>query len=129
MALKSDAARDGANPFGALFDQDGSLVGAPANMAMVQPVGPAFSPFQAQPLFVMVDPIDAPPQDSPSQDVAQADAPPQAAEQASASPAPAPSPQQQVAEAEPGGPGSALTPVRADLSAARGRTFSRAAQP
>ena len=27
-------------------------------------MGPAFSPFQSQPLFVMVDPIDAPPQDA-----------------------------------------------------------------
>jgi hypothetical protein len=97
-ALKTGAAKESANPFGALFDQDGSLVGAPANTAMSQPVGPAFSPFQSQPLFVMVDPIDAPPQD------AEADAAPQATEQASLPPTVAPAPQQQVAEAEPGVP-------------------------
>jgi len=96
-ALKTGAAKESANPFGALFDQDGSLVGAPANTAMSQPVGPAFSPFQSQPLFVMVDPIDAPPQD------AEADTP-QAAELASAPPTEAPAPQQQVAEAVTGVP-------------------------
>ena len=74
VALKTDAAKEGGNPFGALFDQDGALVGAPAN---TQPVGPAFSAFQSQPLFVMVNPVDAPPQD------AEADTP-QAAELASA---------------------------------------------
>jgi hypothetical protein len=112
-ALKTGAAREGANPYGALFDQDGSLVGAPANTAMSEPVGPAFSPFQSQPLFVMVDPIDAPPQDASQQDASQqdalqqdaeADAPPQATEQASAAPTPPPAPQRQVAEAEPGVP-------------------------
>jgi hypothetical protein len=92
VALKTDAAKEGGNPFGALFDQDGALVGAPANTATL---GPAFSPFQSQPLFVMVDPIDAPPQD------AEADTAPQAVEQASAS---QPSAQQQFAEAEPGVP-------------------------
>ena len=112
-ALKTSAAREGVNPFGALFDQDGSLVGAPANTAMSEPVGPAFSPFQSQPLFVMVDPVDAPPQDAPSQDASQqdaspqdaeAEAPPQATEQVGAAPTPPPAPQQQVAEAEPGVP-------------------------
>ena len=57
-ALKTGAAKEGAKPFGALFDRDGSLVGAPANTAMSEPVGPAFFPFQSQPLFVMVDPIE-----------------------------------------------------------------------
>jgi hypothetical protein len=95
-ALKTAAAKEGANPYGALFDQGGALVGAPANTA---PVGPAFSFFQSQPLFVTVDPIDAPPQD-----VAEADTPPQAAEEASAPPVPAPVPQQQIAEAQPGVP-------------------------
>ena len=31
VALKTGAAKEGGNPFGALFDQDGALVGAPAN--------------------------------------------------------------------------------------------------
>jgi hypothetical protein len=97
-ALKADAAKEGGNPFGALFDRDGSLVGAPANAAMSVPVGPAFYPFQSQPLFVMVDPIDAPPQE------AEADTQPQEVEQASAPPTAAPASQQQVAEAEPGVP-------------------------
>ena len=95
VALKTDAPKEGGNPFGALFDQEGALVGAPANTATM---GPAFSPFQSQPLFVMVDPVDAPPQD------AEADTPPQAVEQASAPPTMAPASQQQVAEAVPGVP-------------------------
>jgi len=93
VALKTDVAMGGGNPYGALFDQDGALVGAPANTATM---GPAFSPFQSQPLFVMVDPVDAPPQD------AEADTPPQAV--ASAPSAAAPASQQQVAEAVPGIP-------------------------
>ncbi len=46
----------GQNPFGALFDPDGSLVGVPALFAKSEPIGPAFSPLQGQPLFALVDP-------------------------------------------------------------------------
>jgi hypothetical protein len=48
--------KQAANPYGSLFDPEGSLVGVPALFAQSEPIGPAFSPLQSEPLFVMVDP-------------------------------------------------------------------------
>ncbi len=65
------AAKHGANPYGALFDPDGSMVGVPALMAESAPIGPAFSPLQGEPLFVLMDTVE------PAQQVAEAEpAPP-----------------------------------------------------
>ena len=117
-SLRQAASSQVKNPFGALFDPEGSLVGVPALMADSAPIGPAFSPLQSEPLFVIADPVE------PGEQVAEAEtAPP--AEQADQSapqvalnvapptaplvmPPPRPDldlkPPQQVAEAEVGAP-------------------------
>lgn len=43
------------NPFGGLFDPEGADRGMPALTAQTDPVGPAFSPLQSDPLFTIVD--------------------------------------------------------------------------
>jgi hypothetical protein len=99
------------NPYGALFDPDGSLVGAPAIFADNDPVGPAFSPLQSEPLFTMVDP-------SPhvsSMDVAEADSTPSPREAADSIEVPLPPLRQdQLAEAQVGQPavGAPVPPSR-----------------
>ncbi len=134
---QSEAQAQATNPYGALFDPDGSLVGVPALYARSEPIGPAFSPLQGQPLFAQVDPVGADPApqvadaatspqaDTSAQQVAEAE--PQAAEAPAAmdaAPAAAPSPasdadatapdadqqaRQQIAEADESAP---LPPVR-----------------
>ncbi|MCI4678482.1 DUF2778 domain-containing protein [Rhodoblastus acidophilus] len=47
------------NPFGGLFDPQGETRGMPALEARTDPIGPSFSPLQAQPLFTMVEAPDA----------------------------------------------------------------------
>ncbi len=48
------------NPFGGLFDPAGEARGMPAMQeARTDPVGPSFSPLQAQPLFVLVETPDS----------------------------------------------------------------------
>ncbi len=116
---KADAApqaeqKQAANPYGALFDPNGSLVGVPALFASSAPIGPAFSPLQSEPLFVMVDPVEPGPQVAETQESEAS--PPQVAERAPV----VEQRQEQVAEAEEGAPSiSAPTPpVRpAELSA------------
>lgn len=64
------------NPYGALFDPNGNLSKVPQLFADDAPIGPSFSPLQAQPLFVMVDPIEDASQNAgpqPSQQVAALD--------------------------------------------------------
>jgi hypothetical protein len=68
--LRQAASAQVKNPFGALFDPEGSLVGVPALMADSAPIGPAFSPLQSEPLFVLADPVE------PSEQVAEAETAP-----------------------------------------------------
>jgi hypothetical protein len=90
-----------ANPYGALFDPDGSLVGAPAVFADSNPVGPAFSPLQSEPLFTMIDPS----AQASQMDVAQAEPAASAREAADAIEVPLPPlRQEQFAEAPVGQP-------------------------
>ncbi len=78
------AAKHGVNPYGALFDPDGSIVGVPALMADSAPIGPAFSPLQGEPLFVLMDPVE------PAQQVAEAEPAPSAEQVAQQIEKPAP---------------------------------------
>lgn len=83
------------NPYGALFDPDGSLVGVPALFAKSEPIGPAFSPLQGEPVFAEVDPVGDAPQVAESQTSPQVDqAAPEVAEAQSA-------PAAEVAESAP----------------------------
>lgn len=68
------------NPFGALFDPEGSLVGVPALMADSAPIGPAFSPLQSEPLFVLADPVE------PNEQVAEVETAPGAEQSDQAAP-------------------------------------------
>lgn len=70
------------NPFGGLFDPEGEDRGMPALTAQTDPVGPAFSPLQSEPLFTIVDAPEA------GVTVAQADNRTQAETQAAAATAP-----------------------------------------
>jgi hypothetical protein len=66
------------NPFGGLFDPNGETQGMPAAMqaARTDPIGPSFSPLQAQPLFAEIETPDSGSQfaeDEASQPAAQAE--------------------------------------------------------
>jgi Protein of unknown function (DUF2778) len=79
-SLRQAAAAQIKNPFGALFDPEGSLVGVPALMADSAPIGPAFSPLQSEPLFVLADPVE------PAEQVAEAEPAPPAGQSDQATP-------------------------------------------
>ncbi|HUO55686.1 MAG TPA: tlde1 domain-containing protein [Rhodoblastus sp.] len=67
------------NPFGGLFDPEGEIRGMPAMQeARTDPLGPSFSPLQAQPLFTLVDAPEE--QTQETSQVAEAEPAPQVAE-------------------------------------------------
>jgi hypothetical protein len=112
----------GQNPFGALFDPDGSLVGVPALFAQNEPIGPAFSPLQGQPLFALVDPApqlaegeqQAQMAENQTAENQQAEAAP-----ADASPANSSEARMQVAEAEQSAPVPPVRPAELAVQPAR----------
>ncbi len=99
------------NPYGALFDPEGSLVGVPAIFAKSEPIGPAFSPLQGEPLFAQVDPVGDAPQvagnetspqpEQAAPQAAEAQSAPAVAEAAEAAPSQADRAASQAAEAAP----------------------------
>jgi hypothetical protein len=104
LEAKTQAA-PGQNPFGSLFDPEGTLVGVPALFAQNEPIGPAFSPLQGQPLFALVDPTPQLAEQSQSAEMQQAENEPAEGPEAEAAPeavAPTTSSRarMQVAEAE-----------------------------
>jgi hypothetical protein len=106
-ALKAEAVNLGQNPYGALFDPEGSLVGVPALFAQSQPIGPNFSPLQSEPLFVLVDPAPQVVAEAvPAPQVAETapESGPQIAESVPPVAEAAPQANEQVAEAEPEAP-------------------------
>ncbi len=106
------AAKRGANPYGALFDPDGSMVGVPALMAESAPIGPAFSPLQGEPLFVLMDPVE------PAQQVAEAEPAPSTEPVAQQAEKPTPLAEKTASPAESATATLALVtpPPRPDLS-------------
>ncbi|WP_294540181.1 tlde1 domain-containing protein [uncultured Rhodoblastus sp.] len=108
-SMRQAASAQTRNPYGALFDPEGSLVGVPALMAENAPIGPAFSPLQSQPLFVLADPVE------PGEQVAEAEtAPPAERQEAQA----APQNTRQIAlQSTPPSTPLVLPPPRPDLEA------------